>query len=166
VHLGVIVIAVALSASNSFSRTATLSLEAGEPVEWGGHTFELLGVTETDSARGPVTAAHVSIDGGQAYAPKITLYELLGQPVGTPSVRTGLTKDIYLALEDRGAGQADTEATVRVFIKPMVIWLWIGGGMMALGTLLAAFPGSRRRRPTDPVSAPVGERRDEELVHV
>jgi hypothetical protein len=27
--------------------------------------------------------------------------------------------------------------------------------MMAIGTLLAAFPGSRRRRPTDPVSAPV-----------
>jgi hypothetical protein len=25
--------------------------------------------------------------------------------------------------------------------------------VMALGTLLAAFPGTRRRRPTDPVSA-------------
>ena len=27
--------------------------------------------------------------------------------------------------------------------------------MMAIGTLLAAFPGSRRRRPTDAVSAPI-----------
>jgi hypothetical protein len=34
---------------------------------------------------------------------------------------------------------------------------------MAVGTLLAAFPGSRRRRPTEPVSAPVPER---ELVNV
>jgi cytochrome c-type biogenesis protein CcmF len=32
------------------------------------------------------------------------------------------------------------------------MWMWIGGGMMALGTLLALFPG-RRRRPTDAVSA-------------
>ena len=28
---------------------------------------------------------------------------------------------------------------------------------MAVGTVLAAFPGSRRRRPTDPVSAPIGD---------
>jgi hypothetical protein len=26
---------------------------------------------------------------------------------------------------------------------------------MAIGTVLAAFPGKRRRRPTDPVSAPI-----------
>jgi hypothetical protein len=32
--------------------------------------------------------------------------------------------------------------------------MWIGGGLMALGTVLAAFPG-QRRRPTDPTSAPV-----------
>jgi cytochrome c-type biogenesis protein CcmF len=42
-----------------------------------------------------------------------------------------------------------------VFIKPMILWLWIGGGIMALGTLLAAFPGSRRRIAVDPVSAPI-----------
>jgi cytochrome c-type biogenesis protein CcmF len=44
------------------------------------------------------------------------------------------------------------EARIKVFIKPLVMWMWIGGGMMALGTLLALFPG-RRRRPTDAVSA-------------
>ncbi len=46
------------------------------------------------------------------------------------------------------------QATIRVFTKPMILWLWIGGAVMAIGTLLAAFPG-RRRRPTDPVSAPI-----------
>ena len=34
----------------------------------------------------------------------------------------------------------------------MILWLWIGGAVMAIGTMLAAFPGARRRRPTDPVS--------------
>jgi cytochrome c-type biogenesis protein CcmF len=42
-----------------------------------------------------------------------------------------------------------------VFHKPMIVWLWIGGALMALGTVLAAFPGERRRRPTDPVSAAI-----------
>jgi cytochrome c-type biogenesis protein CcmF len=33
----------------------------------------------------------------------------------------------------------------------LLLWLWIGGGLMALGTVLAAFPG-RRRKPTSPTS--------------
>jgi cytochrome c-type biogenesis protein CcmF len=47
-------------------------------------------------------------------------------------------------------------AKIKVFIKPMIVWLWIGGGLMALGTLLSAFPG-KRRRPTDPTSAPIAD---------
>ena len=38
-------------------------------------------------------------------------------------------------------------------VQPMVLWLWVGGFVMAFGTVLAAFPG-RRRNPLDPVSAP------------
>jgi cytochrome c-type biogenesis protein CcmF len=40
---------------------------------------------------------------------------------------------------------------LRVIIQPLVVWLWIGGGLMLVGTALAGFPG-RRRRPTAPVS--------------
>jgi cytochrome c-type biogenesis protein CcmF len=47
----------------------------------------------------------------------------------------------------------------------MVLWLWIGGAVMAIGTILAAFPGGRRRRPTEPVSAPV-EMPESEMVGV
>ena len=39
----------------------------------------------------------------------------------------------------------------------MIIWLWLGGALMAIGTVLSAFPGKRRRRPTDAVSARVPE---------
>ena len=46
--------------------------------------------------------------------------------------------------------------TLRVTIQPLVVWLWIGGGIVAAGTVLAAFPG-RRRRPTAPVSAVVDQ---------
>jgi hypothetical protein len=35
-----------------------------------------------------------------------------------------------------------------------VVWLWLGGGLIVVGSVLAAVPG-KRRRPTDPVSAPV-----------
>jgi cytochrome c-type biogenesis protein CcmF len=156
VHIGVILIAVALAASNSYTHSATIPLEIGTEQRWGGHTFELMRVTETVDARASVVRAEVLLDGRQVYEPAITKYLKIGQDIGTPSVRTGLTKDVYLTLDGTlRPVPGDTNVTLRVFVKPMVLWLWVGGGLMALGTLLAAFPGSRRRRPTDPVSAPI-----------
>ncbi|MFM8779229.1 MAG: cytochrome c-type biogenesis CcmF C-terminal domain-containing protein [Acidimicrobiaceae bacterium] len=86
-------------------------------------------------------------------SPAITKYTRIGMNVGTPSVRTSLTTDIYLTLEPPVRQDAN-EARIKVFIKPMIIWLWIGTALMAVGTVLAAFPG-RRRKPTDATSAPV-----------
>jgi cytochrome c-type biogenesis protein CcmF len=77
----------------------------------------------------------------------------MGQNVGTPSVKSSWSKDIYLTLEPPVKPTSD-EAKIKVFIKPMMTWMWAGGILMAIGTVLSAFPG-RRRRPTDPVSAPV-----------
>src|SRR5215203_1236188 len=71
VHIGVILIAVALAASNSFTHSATLTLEVGEAVEWGGHTFELESVDERTNDRQSerVLAANVILDGGRVYRP-------------------------------------------------------------------------------------------------
>lgn len=151
VHIGVILIAVSLAASNSYTRSQELSLVVGTPAQFGGHTFELLKFVEITDARSISVAALVSIDGGQAYAPAITKYTNLGLNVGTPSVKTGFFKDLYLTLESpvlKDSGMA----RIKIFIKPLILWLWIGGGLMAIGTLLAAFPG-RRRRPTEATSA-------------
>ena len=148
VHLGVIIIAVALVASNSYTRSATINLPVGQVREWGGHTFELQEVRLVEDDRVRAVKADVLLDGEQVYSPANTTYLRQGIPVSTPSVRTGVTDDVYLTLEPGATPGADT-ATIRVFVKPLILWLWIGGGLMAVGTLLAAFPG-RRRRPDRP----------------
>ena len=153
VHIGVILIAVALAASNSFTRSQELSLVKGVVARYGGHTFELVGFNEIVDERRTTVQALVSIDGGKPYAPAITKFKSMGQNIGTPSVRTSVTKDIYLTLEPPVKMSSD-QARIKVFLKPLILWLWIGGGLMGVGTVLAAFPG-HRRRPTDPTSAPV-----------
>jgi len=165
VHLGVIIIAVALAASNSYTRSATLTLDVGTPASALGHTFELERIVETQDERARVVKAEVLLDGDRVYRPASTKYLQFGQDIGTPSVRTGVTKDVYLTLEPgSGVRGGDRDAVIRVFVKPLILWLWIGGGIVAFGTLLAAFPSSRRRRPTDPASAPVPVGRSEERV--
>jgi cytochrome c-type biogenesis protein CcmF len=153
VHLGVILIAVALGASNSYSKSQELSLVAGVPATFAGHSFELSDVIEVRDDRSVSVKARVIVDGDKTYEPAITKYTRIGMNVGTPSVKALLTSDIYLTLEPPVRQDSNT-ARIKVFIKPMITWLWIGTMLMAIGTFLAAFPG-RRRRPTDATSTPV-----------
>jgi len=154
VHLGVILVAVALVASNAYTESTELRLRVGEPVEWSGHTFELVEIVAERDARTDVARANVRLDGDRIYGPAITTYLQMGQPIGTPSVRTGLTHDVYLTIAGTNAPVVGSdEAVFEVFRKPLILWLWIGGLLMAVGTVLSAFPGRRRRNPLDAVSA-------------
>ena len=164
VHIGVIIIAVALSASSSYTRTQEFVMEVGETVTFSGHTFTFEGLSlESDNVKTSVKAA-VRIDGEQVYSPARSKYLKQGMDIGTPSVKTGLTKDLYVTLEGN-VRPSDTEARIKIYVKPLILWLWIGGGLMAIGTVLAAFPG-KRRQPTAPVSADTPMNRPDVVEHV
>ena len=152
VHLGVVVIAVAWAASQSYSSEVELRLQPDEVATVGSHTLVYEGIETREDPEKTTIAALIRVDGGKVYRPAVNEYLFGGQTIGTPSVATGLREDVYLALLDVPAGP-DDPVVVRVVLQPLVQWLWIGGGIMAVGTALAAFPG-KRRRPTDPVSAP------------
>ncbi|MSO59019.1 MAG: heme lyase CcmF/NrfE family subunit [Ilumatobacteraceae bacterium] len=155
VHIGVIIIAVALAASNSYTRSQELTLSAGETAQYGGHSFEFVRFVEEKDDRRTSVKAEILVDGDGIYAPAIQKFTNMGQNIGTPSVKSMFSKDIYLTLQPP-VKVSSNQAKIKVFIKPLMMWLWIGGGLMGVGTLLAAFPGSRRK-PTDPVSAPIAQ---------
>ncbi|MDH4364619.1 MAG: hypothetical protein OEY70_11120, partial [Acidimicrobiia bacterium] len=90
-----------------------------------------------------------------AYAPAMTSFRQSGQVVPTPSVRTGLTEDVFLVL-DQVPSRVDDSIRLRVVIRPLVGWLWVGGGVMALGTALALVPSNRRQRTAAPDPAAAG----------
>jgi cytochrome c-type biogenesis protein CcmF len=153
VHLGVVLIAVALAASSSYDREAELTLAPGDRASVAGHELEYLGSETEDQENKTVIRALVRVDGGGVYAPALNRFDFGGQAIGTPSVRTTLREDVYLALLAVPEGP-DGEVVLRVIVQPLVVWLWIGGAVMLTGTVLAAFPG-QRRVPTAPVSEPV-----------
>jgi cytochrome c-type biogenesis protein CcmF len=153
VHIGVVIIAVAVAASGSFVRQAEFTLEPGESAQFAGHTLTYEGQVVKQEEAKIVNQAQIRIDGTGPWGPSLNQFTNGSQTIGTPSVRSTFRDDVALSLIKVPEGDS-TAITVRVTIQPLVIWLWIGGAMMALGTLLAVFPG-RRRNPIDPVSAPL-----------
>ena len=154
VHLGVVLIAVAFAASSSYVRQAEFTLEVGQSASFSGHTLTFVGTNLKEESAKTVQQALVLIDGTGPWAPSLNRFANGSQTIGTPSVRTTFTDDVALSVIDL-EGTDSPVLTLRVTVQPLIMWLWIGGGVMALGTLLAVFPG-RRRNPLDPVSAPTG----------
>jgi cytochrome c-type biogenesis protein CcmF len=157
VHLGVVVIAVAFAASASNVRQSEFTLSPGQTASFAGHQITYVRMDEVVDANKTATRALVTVDGNGPFAPGINKFTFGSNVVGTPSVYSTWRTDVALSLLDVPAA-ADQPATIRVTIQPLIMWLWIGGGIMAAGTLLAAFPRGRRRG-TEPVSAPVPDRR-------
>ena len=152
VHLGVVIIAVAFAASSSYVRQAEFTLQVGQSATFSGHTLTFEGTNLKEESAKSVQQALVRIDGTGPWAPSLNRFANGAQTIGTPSVRSTLTDDVALSVIDIEGTDAPV-LTLRVTVQPLIIWLWIGGGVMALGTLLSVFPG-RRRNPLDPVSAP------------
>jgi cytochrome c-type biogenesis protein CcmF len=90
------------------------------------------------------------------------MFPFAGQTIGTPATRSTLRDDLQLAVlavPDDGS----TTTVLRVTVQPLVLWLWVGGAVMAVGTALAAVPGAgaARRRDGDGAEA---ERRSSDGV--
>jgi cytochrome c-type biogenesis protein CcmF len=155
VHVGVVVIAVAFAASSSYGHRKEFRLAEGESASLAGHRVTYLGSHSERHANRTSVVAEVRVDGDRVFRPALNKFPFATQAIGTPSVRTTGIDDVYLTLVSPARDEGGP-VVIGVVVQPLVMWLWVGGGIMAVGTLMAAVPG-RRRRPTAAASAPVSE---------
>jgi cytochrome c-type biogenesis protein CcmF len=140
-------------------------LTRGESATVGRYRVTYVGRHVERSAQKNVVSADVRVarDGDVlgTYAPAISTFRNANEGIGTPSVRTGLLEDVYLTLvsspNDRG------RVTIGVQIQPLTFWLWAGGALMAIGTVIALSPRLRRRvaAPDGPPEPPEPEAGDD-----
>jgi len=145
VHVGVVLLAVGLAASAGYATKREVRLAPGETATVAGYDVTYL-ETVTDRSDQKVTVqarARLVRDGDDlgVYAPAISTFPNATGGIGTPSVRTGLFEDVYLTLVSSPTETG--RVTLGIAVNPMVLWLWIGGAVMALGTVVALVPGRR-----------------------
>ncbi|HEY0670820.1 MAG TPA: cytochrome c-type biogenesis CcmF C-terminal domain-containing protein, partial [Longimicrobiales bacterium] len=147
-HIGVLAVVLGVAASSSFKTEKEVTLKPGETTTIGKYTLRFNELWGQEQPHRVVIGADLGIiKNGQQVGvidPRMNYYESRGEPVPTPSVRSRATHDLYanlMAFERNGSS-----ATVHVWVQPFVIWIWIGGGIMAFGALLALLPNMKRKR--------------------
>jgi cytochrome c-type biogenesis protein CcmF len=155
-HLGVLMTTVAIAASSTLKHEQEATLKRGESMQVKGYEVRLNDLVGREEPQRTVIAADVAIlKGGREVGrmdPRLNFYRSQDQPVPTPSVRSRPAGDLYINLM---AFKPDgSDATLRVIIEPLVPWIWLGGGIVALGAVISMLPMGRRAEARGVVTAP------------
>jgi len=152
VHLGVVLVVIGITASTVFKLEKEVSLQRGDSMHLGRYQVRFDDLTAWQEAQrfvvqGTFTVLHANRQVAEM-RPAKRFYPSEQQPIGTVDVRSTPREDLYLILSS--FTQDGASATLKVLIRPLVMWIWIGGAVMALGALVAIWP-DRRALAAEPV---------------
>ena len=150
VHLGILLMVVGMLGSGGFQVEKGLLLQPGQAFPLGPYVvrFESLGETSGPNWRaleGVFTVWH----GKERVAelrPQRRFYPRSESPTTEAAIDATLWRDVYLVIGEPVPGQG---IAVKAYLNPLVQWIWIGGGVVALGGLWALFHRQPRMRRTE-----------------
>lgn len=159
-HIGILLVAIGVTASSAFRTEREATLLPGETLTVSGKTVRLKGVWGREEPQRSVIGATLDIldrDGRVTgtLEPRMNFYHVSDQPVPTPDVKSSIRGDVYvnlMAFEANGAN-----ATIKLIVEPLVPWIWFGGLVIVIGSIIGMFHSGRRAVPVrkPPAAAPL-----------
>jgi|CXWL01.1.fsa_nt_gi cytochrome c-type biogenesis protein CcmF len=145
IHISMALMAIGILGIEIFQQETQGTLAAGEKLEIAGYTVEYRELASWDNQGEGVnyTRAVVDVyeDGiylGQL-TPRIDYYYDSQQNMTIPGNRSTLRDDLYILLVD-WQPVSSIGATFKIYVNPLVNWLWIGSLLFLLGVIFAAWP--------------------------
>src|SRR5713101_5263656 len=139
-HLGLAVVVVGLAASHFWQQEKDVTLQPGQQVSVAGYTLTYTGAAQRELADHSELVAAMKL-GDQTLEPARATYAGLGgQSLTHVAISTTPIADVYVVL---AGTNGDGSASFRVFVNPLVSWIWAGGAIVILGVLLGN-AGARR----------------------
>ena len=139
-HLGVAMTVWGIAFSQNFSVERDVRMAVGDTVQIANYDFKFAGVSDVNGPN--YMGGKAQIDISKAGKPEATLfaekrfYTVSKMPMTEAAINWGFTRDLYVAL---GEKIDDNSWALRLYYKPFIRWIWIGGLFMALGGLLCMF---------------------------
>jgi cytochrome c-type biogenesis protein CcmF len=137
-HVGMAVFLVGVAGS-SFGDDFSGTMVPGDGVEVGRHEVVLQDIVTGEEERFVFVRASFDVDGAPVSS-EIRAYEGQAVPVAEPTLRSTPLSDVTVAISLLFP-DGNTVA-VSVFVRPLVWWVWVGAGLMALAGLSALFSRS------------------------
>jgi cytochrome c-type biogenesis protein CcmF len=143
VHLGIVLIFLGF-AGEGMSFDEQLLLKPGEQAVVGKYTLHLDALKVTDDGQKQMVTGHISVkdrngkDLGQMYPAKWFFRKHESQPTSEVAIRRTFAEDLYIVMP--GFEMQDQTASVEVHVNPLVNWIWVGFGILAIGTGIALLP--------------------------
>ena len=149
VHVGVVLMGVGIIGTHVYQQETQQALSVGQSLKIGGYqvTFRQLELVPSGQADKQIISARVDVTkGGQPLGTMRPYQEVYqnGERMTPPALWGTMQEDLYVLL---GGYESDGSlATFKVFINPLVNWLWLGGLVLILGSLVAAWPDLAEER--------------------
>jgi cytochrome c-type biogenesis protein CcmF len=128
------------------------TVDLGQEFQIGDYTLQYSNLeTSSDDHMDRLIATLQVSRGGKVIdelKPEKRFYRKPEQPATEVAFRSTLKEDLYVILGNLGDNET---ATFQAYVNPLVAWLWIGGCVLALGTLVCVLPLSTRREQEVPV---------------
>ncbi|MGQ0561435.1 MAG: heme lyase CcmF/NrfE family subunit [Gemmatimonadota bacterium] len=138
-HIGVIAIALGITASSEFKVEKQATLRPGETMQIEDFTIRFDRVWGREEPQRFVVGADLTVFKGDRQAgrmdPRMNFYTSRGnEPVPTPAVRERPNADLYISL--MSFERNGSNVTLSVIVEPMVAFIWAGGFIVAFGALI------------------------------
>ncbi len=148
IHLGVVFMFMGVTMSSVYRVEELHTVKPGESFSVGSYTIRYDGLRDlSDSHVARAAADLVVFRGGREIAklaPEKRFYRRPEQTATEVAYRSTLREDLYVVL---GSVAKNDVATFQAYVNPLVAWLWLGGVVLVLGTIIAIVPmrGARAR---------------------
>ena len=148
VHMGVVLIFAGIAGSQAYGTHTEKHLQIGESFEIRGYTItyeKLIAVEATNIKTRIIAQLAVERDGKRYWTahPEKEFYKGQNQPVSEVDVLSTWKEDLYMILADF---REDESATIKVYVNPMVSWMWTGGWIIAFGSMISMWPDRLEQR--------------------
>ena len=136
-HAGLGLTVIGIAATAWHAETITM-MRVGEARDVGGYTLTLTGLAPRQGPNYRETAADFSIAEAGVPLGEVVSTKRIYTVRGTPTTQVGLMTtgfgQIYASL---GESEPDGRVGVRLYWKPLVLFIWLGAVVMALGGALS-----------------------------
>lgn len=150
IHVGVLVMAFGIIGVELFQEETQIRLQSGESITIGDYEVTFNGVRQFAGVDDLIiTQASMDVYRNgrllQELNPRTEFYTRSNQPMTIPDARSTIEEDLYILLVNWEPTTAN-EATFRFFVNPLINWVWAGGYIFVLGTMVAVWPDPVEKR--------------------